>query len=144
MAGISTTEQRESVMGDVTVEQLAGVVGIPVERLLRQMKDAGLTHADASSSVNDEEKQKLLSFLKKSHGENSEEKAGKRITLKRKSLSKLKVSSASGKSKTVSVEVRKKRTYVKRPSAEEEVGELSPDMAKPGTGESAPPSMRRA
>lgn len=99
-------------MAEVTVEQLAEVVGIPVETLLQQMHDAGLSHAEADQKVTDSEKQQLLSHLKRSHGEQSAEP--KKITLKRKSVSKLKVSGSQGKSKTVNVEVRKKRTYVKR------------------------------
>ena len=98
-------------MAEVTVSQLAEVVGAPVERLLKQMKQAGLTHASADQLVSDEDKQKLLTFLKSSHGESTA--APKKITLKRKTISTLKTSSSQGK-KTVNVEVRKKRTYVKR------------------------------
>ena len=99
-------------MAEVTVLQLAGVVGIPVEKLLQQMKDAGLDHNEAEQTVTDDEKQQLLMHLKKSHGDTGGD--GRKITLKRKSVSKLKVSGSQGKSKTVNVEVRKKRTYVKR------------------------------
>ncbi|MCG8317193.1 MAG: translation initiation factor IF-2 [Pseudomonadales bacterium] len=105
-------------MAEVTVAQLAEVVGIPVETLLQQMRDAGLSHAGAEQKVSDSEKQQLLSHLKQSHGEQSSEP--KKITLKRKSVSKLKVSGSSGRSKTVNVEVRKKRTYVKRGAVDAE------------------------
>ncbi len=104
-------------MAQVTVEQLAKVVGASVERLLTQMKDAGLPHSEAGQPVSDEDKQTLLAFLKRSHGES--EKAPRRITLKRKTLSTLKTSGSAGK-KTVNVEVRKKRTYVKREEVEEQ------------------------
>ena len=102
-------------MAQVTVQQLAEVVGASVERLLTQMKEAGLPHGEAGESVSDEDKQTLLAHLKRSHGESTE--APKRITLKRKKISTLRTSGSQGK-KTVAVEVRKKRTYVKRDPAE--------------------------
>ncbi|MGI0118357.1 translation initiation factor IF-2 [Zooshikella sp. RANM57] len=108
-------------MADVTVEQLAQVVGAPVERLLQQMKDAGLPQTKANQAVSDSEKQVLLAYLKQSHGGSAADPG--RITLKRKTVSQLKVSGGQGKSKTVNVEVRKKRTYVKRNEAEAEKAE---------------------
>ena len=101
-------------MAQVTVEQLAETVGASVDRLLSQMKDAGLPHASAGEAVSEEDKQTLLAHLKKSHGERAG--APKKITLKRKSVSTLRAGGA-GK-RTVNVEVRKKRTYVKREDAE--------------------------
>ena len=101
-------------MAQVTVEQLAETVGASVDRLLSQMKDAGLPHASADEAVSEEDKQTLLAHLKKSHGERAG--APKKITLKRKSVSTLRAGGA-GK-RTVNVEVRKKRTYVKREDAE--------------------------
>src|SRR3990167_1249750 len=82
------------------------------------MKDAGLPHGKAEQSVNDGEKQQLLAYLKRSHGDRVAEP--QKITLKRKSVSQIKVSNSQGKSKTVSVEVRKKRTYMKRSLVEGE------------------------
>ncbi len=102
-------------MAEVTVSQLAEVVRTPVDRLLTQMKQAGLKHTSAEEMVSDADKQTLLAFLKNSHGESND--APKKITLKRKTLSTLKAGSGQGK-KTVNVEVRKKRTYVKRSPAE--------------------------
>ncbi len=102
-------------MAQVTVRQLAEVVGASAERLLTQMKEAGLPHTEAEEAVSDEDKQTLLAYLKRSHGESTE--APKRITLKRKTISTLKTSGSQGR-KTVNVEVRKKRTYVKRDPAE--------------------------
>jgi translation initiation factor IF-2 len=98
-------------MAQVTVQQLAEVVGASVDRLLTQMKESGLPHGAAEEAVSDEDKQTLLAFLKRSHGES--EAAPKRITLKRKTLSTLRTPGSQGR-KTVNVEVRKKRTYVKR------------------------------
>lgn len=99
-------------MAEVTVKELASVVGTPVERLLQQMKEAGLKQTGPEQSVSDEEKQALLAFLKSAHGESASEP--RKITLQRKTVSTLKVSG----SKTVNVEVRKKKTYVKRDPAE--------------------------
>jgi translation initiation factor IF-2 len=80
------------------------------------MNEAGLPHKEAEQGVSNEDKQTLLAYLKASHGEESES-APRRITLKRKTLSTLKTPSSQGR-KTVNVEVRKKRTYVKRDPAE--------------------------
>jgi translation initiation factor IF-2 len=95
-------------MTQVTVKELAQVVNTPVERLLQQMQEAGLPHNSAEQAVSDSEKQALLAHLKGSHGEKVEEP--RKITLQRKTTSTLRVAG----SKTVSVEVRKKKTYVKR------------------------------
>ncbi len=115
-------------MAQVTVEQLAETVGASVDRLLSQMKDAGLPHASADEAVSEEDKQTLLAHLKKSHGERAG--APKKITLKRKSVSTLRAGGA-GK-RTVNVEVRKKRTYVKREDTEstEPEADASADAAQ--------------
>ncbi|SFM78514.1 translation initiation factor IF-2 [Halopseudomonas yangmingensis] len=99
-------------MAEVTVKELAKVVDTPVERLLQQMQEAGLPQTSPDQQVSDDEKQRLLAHLKQSHGESVVEP--RKITLKRKTVSTLKVAG----SKTVNVEVRKKRTYVKRDPAE--------------------------
>ncbi|MDO3383402.1 translation initiation factor IF-2 [Gilvimarinus algae] len=105
-------------MAEVKVSELAKSVGTPVERLLKQMQEAGLQHTTENALVSDEEKQQLLAYLKSSHGGESESEPRK-ITLKRKTTTTLKAGSGSGR-KTVNVEVRKKRTYVKRKSVDEE------------------------
>lgn len=98
-------------MAEVTVSELAKSVGASEERILKQMAEAGLKHTSADALVSDDEKKTLLDHLKASHGEAAD--VPKKITLKRKTLSTLKTGSGSGR-KTVNVEVRKKRTYVKR------------------------------
>lgn len=103
-------------MAEVTVSELAESVGTPVDRLLKQMQEAGLSHTGSEQSVSEDDKKVLLAFLKNSHGGDSSD-SPKKITLKRKTVSTLKTSGGQGR-KTVNVEVRKKRTYVKR-SAEE-------------------------
>ncbi len=104
-------------MSEVTVKALAEEVKTPVERLLQQLSDAGISK-NAEDVVNQDEKQTLLSHLKKEHG-STEDGEPTRLTLQRKKRSTLSVSGAGGK-KDVQVEVRKKRTYVKRSALEEE------------------------
>ncbi|HSQ07439.1 MAG TPA: translation initiation factor IF-2 [Chromatiaceae bacterium] len=123
-------------MSEVTVKQLAATVGIPVERLLAQLREAGIAAAGADASLTEQEKLQLLAYLRRSHGKKEGETgaAPDRVTLTRKSVSELRqpvVAPRSGptasrpgltarpapaavRSKTVSVEVRRKRTYVKR------------------------------
>jgi translation initiation factor IF-2 len=104
-----------SYMTEVTVKQFADVVGTPVERLLEQLEEAGLSIYEADGKITDKEKMQLLNHLRQTHGKKMSVGTGKRITLKRKSTSELKVSGGQGRvAKTVSVEVRKKRIYVKR------------------------------
>ena len=102
-------------MAEVTVSQLANTVGTSVDRLLAQMKGAGLDHDSSDQLVSDEDKQKLLAYLKGNHG-SGDASSPRRITLKRKTVGVVKASSSQGK-KTVSVEVRKKRTYIKKEEA---------------------------
>ena len=63
-------------MSDVTVKQLADDVGAPVDRLLRQIEDAGLQQRAEDDIVTDDEKQHLLAFLRRSHGEADGERFG--------------------------------------------------------------------
>ncbi|PJE38798.1 MAG: translation initiation factor IF-2 [Pseudomonas sp.] len=111
-------------MTQVTVKELAQVVNTPVERLLQQMSEAGLPHKSADQAVTDSEKQALLAHLKSSHGDSKTEEPRK-ITLQRKTTSTLRVAG----SKTISVEVRKKKTFVKR-SAEEIEAEKQRELAE--------------
>ncbi|MFD2179863.1 translation initiation factor IF-2 [Veronia pacifica] len=104
-------------MSEVTVKALASEIDTSVERLLKQFEDAGISKA-ADDNVSQDEKQTLLSHLKREHGDDGS--APTRLTLQRKKRSTLSVSSGGGKSKDVQVEVRKKRTYVKRSDLEEQ------------------------
>ena len=118
-------------MTQVTVKELAKVVDTPVERLLQQMREAGLSHSSAEQVVTDSEKQALLAHLKSSHGDKVEEP--RKITLQRKTTSTLRVAG----SKTISVEVRKKKTFVKRSPEEleaEKQRELEAQQAAAAAG----------
>jgi len=103
-------------MSDVTVKQFAEVVGVPADRLLTQLSEAGLEFAKESDMITDKQKMQLLDHLRLSHGKSDADKkeGPRKITLRRKTQSELRVTGTHGKSKTVNVEVRKKRTYVKR------------------------------
>jgi translation initiation factor IF-2 len=100
-------------MADVTVKQLAQVVGIPVERLLNQLQEAGLSIIDDQQIVNEEQKRILLNHLKSGTGSDTKV-TPERITLRRKSVSQVTLGHDAHSGKTVNIEVRKKRTYVKR------------------------------
>ncbi len=91
-------------MSDVTVSQLAATVGAPVERLLKQMAEAGLPQTSDDEDVTEEQKQTLLAHLKRSHG--SSDAAPRRITLKRKSVGTLKTGQGRA-GRNVTVEVRR-------------------------------------
>ncbi len=104
-------------MAEVTVKQLAGVVGTPIDKLLVQLSEAGVAKKGESDQISDEEKKQLLTYLRQSHGKQEVVSAsgGQKITLRRKRVSQIKTDS-SGK-KTVNVEVRGRRTYIKRTDA---------------------------
>ncbi|GAA6172844.1 translation initiation factor IF-2 [Colwellia sp. KU-HH00111] len=104
-------------MADITVAELAKEIGTPVERLVSQLADSGVNKSE-NDAISQEEKESLLSFLKKQHGDDSAAKPSK-LTLNRKTKSTLTMGHGS-KAKSVNVEVRKKRTYVKRSDIEEQ------------------------
>ncbi|MGH8158526.1 MAG: translation initiation factor IF-2 N-terminal domain-containing protein, partial [Rhodanobacter sp.] len=117
-------------MSDVTIKQLAQVLGMPVDKLLTQLGEAGMKFSDQEQVISSTEKVKLLGFLRRTHGKNEaaaevEDSAPRQITLKRRTVGELKVATpggrgATGAAKTVNVEVRAKRTYVKRSVIAEE------------------------
>jgi len=110
-------------MSDVTVAQFAEVLKVPVDKLLKQLDEAGIRVAGADDRISDEAKTELLSHLRRAHGRAAEEVATagpRKITLKRKTQSEIKVSAAQGRARTVSVEVRTKRTYINRGVLEEQ------------------------
>lgn len=106
-------------MADVTVKQFADVVGIPVERLLVQLGDVGVSIKDPDDTIGVDDKMRLLEYLRGKTEEKTttlgtSEAEPKKITLRRKSVGVLKQTTSQGRSKVVNVEVRKKRVYVKR------------------------------
>jgi translation initiation factor IF-2 len=108
-------------MAEVTVAQFAEVLKVPVDRLLEQLDQAGIQVDGPDDHISDDAKLELLTHLRRSHGLGQDgDAAPRRITLKRKTQSELKLSSAQGRARTVSVEVRTKRTYIKRDVLEEQ------------------------
>ena len=116
-------------MTQLTVKALSEEIGTPVDRLIEQLADAGMKKT-GSDQVTDSEKQALLTHLKKEHGDTSGEAEPTRLTLQRKTRSTLSVAAGGGKSKDVQVEVRKKRTYVKRSAIEDEAKREAEEAAK--------------
>ena len=110
-------------MANVTVEQFAEVLKVPVDKLLTQLDEAGIKVSGSDDTISDDLKLELLTHLRRSHGQSeklSTDAAPRKITLKRKSQSELRLSGVQGRSRTVNVEVRRKRTYVKRDVLEEQ------------------------
>ncbi|MDJ0928252.1 MAG: translation initiation factor IF-2 [Gammaproteobacteria bacterium] len=109
-------------MSDVTVAQFAEVLKVPVDRLISQLDEAGIKVSGADDVISDDAKMELLSHLRRSHGRKEEAvgAAPRQITLKRRSQSELKLSGGQSRARTVNVEVRRKRTYVKRDVLEKE------------------------
>ncbi|MES2405278.1 MAG: translation initiation factor IF-2 [Pseudomonadota bacterium] len=104
-------------MSDITIRQLANMVGTPEDKLLAQLADAGMQFEGPDQVISNREKTKLLDFLRRNHGkqESAAAAAPKQITLKRRKVSEITVAGGRGASaKTVNVEVRARRTYVKR------------------------------
>lgn len=124
-----------------SVARLASDIGVTVERLMSQFKDAGINVTSVNDLVSENKKQELLRYLQKHHG--AKKDAGQeKIVLRRAKTSEIKVAGSQGAAKTISVQVRKKRTFVKRPLAEEESksktveiveNETSPIVAVPST-----------
>ncbi len=128
-------------MSQVTVSQLADVLGVDVKRLITQLNEAGIEVSEPDAAVTNEDKIKLLTYLRSSHGkgETDDTTQPKKVTLTRKSVSELKVptggagrtrSRGAAPSRTVNVEVRKRRTYVKRGEiADQEKGDPEREAA---------------
>src|ERR1700678_1306691 len=109
-------------MADVTVAQFAEVLKVPVDRLLQQLDQAGIKVDSAEDMISEDAKHELLTHLRRSHGREDlqADAAPRKITLRRKSQSELKLASPQGRARTVNVEVRSKRTYVKREVLEDQ------------------------
>ena len=118
-------------MAEITVREFANVVGVPVERLIAQLNEAGLVGKLAESPIAEQEKSQLLTYLRRLHGKDDASAEPSKITLSRKTVSEIKIPADKGKirsrlvkpgvaAKTVAVEFRRTRTYVKRSVVTEE------------------------
>jgi len=99
-------------MAVITVAQFAAELNRPATALLEQLQSAGVTKGSSDDALTEADKERLLDYLRTAHGTGSSER--KKITLTKKSTSEIKQADASGKARTIQVEVRKKRTFVKR------------------------------
>ncbi|MGH8218465.1 MAG: translation initiation factor IF-2 [Steroidobacteraceae bacterium] len=116
-------------MADVTVSQFAQVLKVPVDRLLAQLDQAGIKVAGPEDRITDEAKLELLTHLRRSHGGDSDDGgAPRRITLKRKTQGELRLASDRGRTRTVNVEVRSTRKYIKRDVLEERARQQQEDL----------------
>ncbi|HSW92782.1 MAG TPA: translation initiation factor IF-2 [Gammaproteobacteria bacterium] len=119
----AVVEKKEAVKNvkahGVSVKQLAVDIGAAPERLLMQFKDAGIKIKGIDDIVSEEEKQKLLRYLQQHHGA-KKNVAPEKIILRRAKTSEIKVAGSQGARKTISVQVRKKRTYIKRTPEEQD------------------------
>ena len=107
-------------MAEVTVTQFAEVLKVPVDKLLVQLAEAGIAISSPEAIISEDAKLELLTHLRKAHGKDEAAAAPRKITLKRRAQSEIKVSAALGKARTVQVEVRGRRTYIKRDVLEEQ------------------------
>ena len=110
-------------MSDKTVQQFADMVKTPLDQLLTQLKEVGLSARTADDVLNDDQQMQLHSHLHKSHGQaqGTSDNSPKRVILERRKVTEIKQASVPGSStKTISVELRKKKTYIKRPETEEQ------------------------
>ena len=110
-------------MAEVTVSQFAEVLKVPVDRLLVQLDQAGIKVSGPNDRISDDAKMELLTHLRRSHGSTAttgNAAAPSKITLSRKTQQEIKLSSGQGRARTVNVEVRTKRTYIKRDVLQEQ------------------------
>jgi translation initiation factor IF-2 len=99
-------------MSSTTVAEFASELKKSPDTLLEQLRSAGVAKSAPTDALSEADKQKLLGYLQASHGTAAPER--KKITLVKKSTSEIKQADSSGKARTIQVEVRKKRTFVKR------------------------------
>ncbi len=112
-------------MSSMTVAEFANELKKSPDTLLEQLKSAGVAKSAASDKLTESDKQHLLSYLQLSHGTNTAER--KKITLVKKSTSEIKQADATGKARTIQVEVRKKRTFVRRDEGTETSAGAAPE-----------------
>src|SRR5579863_5254587 len=122
-------------MPQTTVKSFAAQIGVPSDKLLQQLIAAGIDGKNTEDALSDDEKLALLTFLRSHHG--GEGSGTRKVVLRQKSTSQVKQSSRTGAARTVQVEVRKKRTFVKR-SALDEQPSPEPEAVQPSPPEPVP------
>lgn len=124
-------------MASNNVAQFAAELKMPAGVLLEQLQAAGVQKASEDDALSETDKARLLDHLRKSHGATDGDK--RKITLTRRHTSEIKQADATGKARTIQVEVRKKRTFVKR----DDVSETGADQAQAQTDEQAEAELKR-
>ncbi|HEY5667183.1 MAG TPA: translation initiation factor IF-2 [Gammaproteobacteria bacterium] len=115
-------------MSEVTVAKFAEALKVPVDRLMDQLVEAGIKVSGTEDLISEDAKLELLTHLRRSHGKKDTASAPRKITLKRKSQSELKLASGQGRARTVNVEVRRKRTYTRRDVLEEQARQQQAEL----------------
>ena len=115
-------------MSSNTVAEFANELKKTPAMLLDQLKTAGVAKASPSDALTEADKQKLLAYLQASHGTSGADR--KKITLVKKSTSEIKQADATGKARTIQVEVRKKRTFVKREDGTDDTSDAGSDIGE--------------
>ena len=110
-------------MSSSTVAEFAYELKKPTDTLLMQLRSAGVAKSAASDRITESDKHKLLSFLQNSHGTAAPDR--KKITLVKKQTSEIKQADASGRARTIQIEVRKKRTFVRREDGSDQSEEVA-------------------
>lgn len=134
-------------MSEVTVTQFADTLKIPVEKLLAQLGEAGISIAGADAVISDDAKQELLTYLRRTHGHDDSSAtaaaAPRKITLNRRTSTEIKVGAGQGRAKTVTVEVRRKRTYVNRDVLEQDARKQQEELDRQRAEEQAKVDLER-
>ncbi len=115
-------------MASNNVAQFAAELKMPAGVLLEQLQAAGVTKASEDDNLSETDKARLLDHLRKSHGSTDADK--RKITLTKRHTSEIKQSDSTGKARTIQVEVRKKRTFVRRDESAAEGGDASNHVAE--------------
>src|SRR5690242_6411998 len=123
-------------MSSTTVAEFASELKKSTDTLLEQLRSAGVAKSAATDALSEADKQKLLGYLQASHGTATAER--RKITLVKKSTSEIKQADSSGKARTIQVEVRKKRTFVKRDEGGDTAVVEAPEVAAPPSSSSGP------
>jgi translation initiation factor IF-2 len=110
-------------MGQMNVAQFAGELGLPATLLLEQLRAAGVNKAASEDLLTEQDKTQLLDYLRRAHGAKEQKN---KITLTRKETTEIKKADSTGKARTIQVEVRKKRVFIKRDATEAAAGEVAP------------------
>ena len=133
-------------MSQVTVSEFARTLKVPVERLIVQLDEAGIKVSGGDDVISEDAKLELLTHLRRTHGKKDPSASSPRsITLKRKSHGELRLASGQGRSRTVNVEVRRKRTYTRRDVLEEQTRKQQAELdAKRSAEQEAREAVERA